>query len=309
MKRARLELTYRWLWQHHASCGAPGDDSLELQPEVKPAGVSPGYVIAIAFVLLALISVPAQSRDLKEETLAAWNGYIRSACVREEASAKRSPFLQISELPERRLRVRTGETVVWPAGDGHPARVPHGLIHDWAGAIFIPKATIAEVLAVVRDYDHYPEIYSPTVIEANRLGSEENKDRFSMLLMQKVLFVTAALKGEYDTRYVQMDAKRWYSISKSTRLQAVKDYGQPEMRPLPPDHGPGYIWRLYSLTKFEESDAGVYVELEALGLSRDVPSLVRWLVDPVVEHLPRNSIRATLEKTRNAVLARANTDD
>jgi hypothetical protein len=265
-----------------------------------------GGILWVLVALFAFVSAPAKANGLKEETLARWNDYISSACLTAEARAKRSPFLRISELPERRLHVRAGETLVWRESDGHLEKMPHGLVHDWAGAIFIPKATIADVLAVARDYDHYAEVYAPAVVQANRLSSEENDDRFSMLLMQKVLFVTAALKGEYETRYVQVEAKRWYSVSQSIRLESIENYGQPDMRALPPDHGPGYVWRLYSLTRFEESDGGVYVELEALGLSRDVPMMVRWLVDPVVEHLPRNSLQATLEKTRNAVLAKIN---
>ena len=81
------------------------------------------------------------------------------------------------------------------------------------------------------------------------------------------------------------------------------------MRVLPSDRGPGYIWRLYSFTRFEQSDGGVYVEVEAIGLSLDVPILFRWLVDPVVEHLPRDSVHDTLEKTRHAVLERVSRQD
>jgi hypothetical protein len=98
--------------------------------------------------------------------------------------------------------------------------------------------------------------------------------------------------------------KRWYSISQSTRLQAIERFGHPDMRMLPPDEGPGYVWRLYSFSRLEESDGGVYIELEAVGLSRDVPIVFRWLVQPILEHLPRNSIHKTLEETRNAVLMR-----
>ena len=278
-------------------------------PQARSSGTRHSYLGWIVVALFTLVSLPAQSHDLKEETLAGWDDYISSACLRGEASAKRTPFLHINELPERKRQVQAGETVVWRESDCHPAKVPHGLIHDWAGAVFIPKATIADALAVVRDYDHYPEIYTPAVVEANRLGSEENNDRFSMLLTEKVLFVTAALQGEYETHYVEVDAKRWYSISRSIRLQSIENYGQPDMRALPPDRGPGYVWRLCSFAKFEENDGGVYIELEALGLSRDVPMMVRWLVDPVVEHLPRNSLQATLDKTRNAVLAKINRED
>ena len=265
--------------------------------------------LVLAFVALLSAPTPSMATDLKEQTLTAWDGYIGSACLRADVRAKQAPFLRISEVPERRLRVHAGETLVWREIGDHPATVPHGLVHHWMGAVFIPRATIADVLGVTRDYDRYPEIYKPAVIEANKIGTAENDDRFSMLLMQKVLFVTAAVKGEYETRYVQMDAKRWYSISQSTRLQAIESFGQPDMRVLPPDQGPGYVWRLYTFTKFEQSDGGVYIEVEALGLSRNVPTLVRWLVDPIVEHLPRNSVYATLEETRDAVLARLERED
>jgi len=290
-----------------------GTDAFELQAtasgqtHIAEGGIStPSYFLSIVLALFALLLAPAQStaNDLKEQTLTAWDGYVSSACSRAVAGAKEPPFLRIDEVPERRLQVRAGETTVWRESEGHSAKVPHGLIHDWMGAVFVPKVTIGDVLAVIRDYDRYAQVYTPAVVEASRLGSEENADRFSMLLMQKVLFVTAATKGEYETRYVQVDAKRWYSISKSTRLQSIENFGQPDMRELPPDQGPGYVWRLFTFTKFEESDGGVFIELEAIGLSRDVPMLVRWLVDPIVEHLPRNSLQATLDETRNAVLVR-----
>jgi hypothetical protein len=265
----------------------------------------------IAVALFAIFSVPAQSsaNELKEQTVAEWNDYVHSACWRTEERAEASPFLRVSELPERRDRARAGEIIVWREGDGHREKVPHGLIHDWTGVVFIPKATIAEVLAVARDYDHYSEIYKPAVMEARGRGSQGDDDSYSMLLVQKVLFVTAAVQGEYETQYTRVDAKHWYSISQSTRLQAVEGFGQADKRVLPPDRGPGYIWRLFSFTRFEESDGGVYVEVEAMALSRDVPAMLRWLMDPVVDHMPRDSVRETLEKTRDAVLERMSRQD
>ena len=265
----------------------------------------------IVLTLLALFSVPAQSsaNELKEQTLAEWNDYVHSACMRTEERAEESPFLRVSEQPERRERARAGEIIVWREGDGHRTKVPHGLIHDWVGVVFIPGAKIADVFGVARDYDHYSEIYKPAVMEARGRGSDGDDDNYSMLLVQKVLFVTAAVQGEYQTQYTQIDAKHWYSISQSTRLQAVEGFGQADMRVLPTDRGPGYVWRLFSFTRFEESDGGVYVEVEAMALSRDVPAMLRWLVDPVVDHMPRDSVRETLEKTRDAVLERMSRQD
>ncbi len=262
--------------------------------------------VMLSVLAISLLSIPVRSAPskLREETLAAWNDYVGWVRWRTEMHVKQSPFLWISEVPPRRAEVHSGNIPVWRQGTEHPTKVPYGLIHDWLGAVFIPKATISEVLAVTRDYDRYAEIYRPAVIDAKQLRSTGLDDTFSMTLMHRALFVTAALRGEYETHYVRVDANHWYSISRSTELQAIQHLYQPSMEVLPPDQGPGYIWRLYSFTKFEQSDGGVYIELEALGLSRDVPLMFRWLVDPIVESLPKDSIHTTLEETRNAVLTK-----
>ena len=271
------------------------------------------YFVLLALALVALFWIPAQSsaNELSEQTRAAWDNYIgshiSSRCLR--VNGNKSAFLSVRELPEGSARLRTGQILIWREKDEQPAHVPHGLIHDWIGAVFIPNATIEDVLAVLRDYDRYPKIYSPAVIKATKLESTPTDDDFSMLLMQKVLFVTAALQGEYKTRYVQIDATHWYSLSQSTSLQEIEHFGQPDMRILPPDRGPGYVWRLFTLAKFEEANDGVYIELEALGLSRDVPTVLRWLVEPVVERVPKDSMRTTLEETRKAVLTRIRQED
>lgn len=44
----------------------------------------------------------------------------------------------------------------------------------------------------------------------------------------------------------------------------------------------GFIWRIYSVSQYEERDGGV--------LSRGIPSSVRWLANPVVNHLAVASI-------------------
>lgn len=268
-------------------------------------------IVLLGVAMLAFGLVPQQTaaRDLNRPTLAAWDAYVNSASRRIETQVRGSSFLQIDEKPEQRRQVDAGEIAVWPDGGSHPVKVPHGLIHDWLGAVFIPKATIADFLAVNRNYAGYPAIYKPAVIRAEEVNCSGNDDKFTMLWEQKVLFVTTAVQGEYETQYIEIDQRHWYAVSQSTQLQAIEGFGQPDMRVLPPDQGPGYIWRLYSFTSLEQTHGGLYVELEALGLTRDVPATLRWLVDPVIDHLPKDSLRATLEETRNAILARVNRED
>jgi hypothetical protein len=102
-----------------------------------------------------------------------------------------------------------------------------------------------------------------------------------------------------------VDTKRWYSRSYSTRIQEVDDPGTPEERLLPAGDDHGFLWRLYSYWRFEERDGGVYLECQALSLTRDVPTGLGWLIEPIIRQLPRESLANTLRSTREAILPKA----
>ena len=59
---------------------------------------------------------------------------------------------------------------------------------------------------------------------------------------------------------------------------------------------------LYSISRFEQRDGGMYVELEAVTLSRDVPGALRWLVDPMIRRTSRSSMQISVPKAGGAVL-------
>jgi len=110
------------------------------------------------------------------------------------------------------------------------------------------------------------------------------------------------LDTEHAVHYQRRDETRWWSRSRSVRIAEVQDPGTPSEKTLPPDTGRGYLWRLNSYWTFQELDGGVYVEIEAISLTRDVPRGLRWLVDPIVRTLPRESLADTLRATRIGAL-------
>jgi hypothetical protein len=59
--------------------------------------------------------------------------------------------------------------------------------------------------------------------------------------------------------------------------------------------------RIYSISQHEERDGGGYLEIEAIVLSRGIPSSVRWLVNLGVNHLSVASMSTTLKQTSDAV--------
>jgi hypothetical protein len=71
-------------------------------------------------------------------------------------------------------------------------------------------------------------------------------------------------------------------------------------KPVGNDHG--YMWRLYTYWRIEEKDGGVYVQNESVSLSRTVPALLAFIVNPLVKSIPRNVLIHLLTDTRNAVV-------
>ena len=240
----------------------------------------------------------ARAAELSKDTLVYWDAYLNSARPQINSQAT---FLWVDQSPERIRRVRQGEILVSPVGKENPKPIDSGLIHDWIGAVFLPHTKIEDVFAAVRDYGSYKDFYKPTVVESRLLSASGSCERYSMRVVNREAVAETALDMEYETCYFKVDENRWYSITNATRVQEIRHYGRADERQLPPDHGSGYIWRLYSVAKYEQRDGGTYVEVEAIALSRDIPVALRWFVNPIVRRISRNSLVLSLQETNHAV--------
>ncbi len=256
--------------------------------------------------VLALIGMlwpaKADAATLKGETLQAWDEYVQAADAgMQRRLSHGGTFLWIDEAPGRASRVRNRAIVVTPAAPHIPKKVPSGLIHDWIGAAFIPGVTIEEVVPILRDYGRYKEFYHPNVIASRSVSTGDSQDRFSIVLMNKTFFLRTALDSDYRASYAHIDDRRMYSISQTTRIQEIAGYGTAGQHMLPEDEGKGLIWRLYGILRFEERDGGLYIEVEAIVLSRDIPAALRWLAEPIVRRVSRESLTTALRQTEEAV--------
>jgi hypothetical protein len=266
-----------------------------------------------SFLVFALlvgdVAKPAHSTELQPATIAAWQEYVRSGDARMQARLDTDkPFLWIDETTDRALRVRRGEIVVMPMVGQGTRDVPDGLIHDWIGGVFIPNASIDKLLAIVHDYDRYKEIYRPVVTDSHSEPCAADRE-FSMTWKRHVLFVNAAIQGRYQAHEFAFGPHRRYSVIDATSIQEIEDYGHSGQRLLPPDNGSGFMWRMHSISRYEQRDGGVYLEVEAIALTRDVPPSLRWMVNPVVHRLSINSLTTTLRQTRQAVNMRSVTPE
>jgi len=253
-------------------------------------------------------AAPAEAR-LSPEASSAFDRYVQLTEARIAAELRPGgAFLRPDALPameresayaavrDGELRIERLETL----DNGQAVKCPGGMIHHWTGIVFIPGATLDQVLKVVQDYDDHAEIYAPEVVRSRILWHMGDAFHIYMRLMQKKV-ITVVLDTEHDAHFERLDAVRVASRSISTRVQQVEDAGEPAEHDLPAGQDGGYLWRINSYWRFAERDGGVYVQSESVSLTRSIPAGLGWIVGPFVESVPRELLRQTLESTRQGV--------
>jgi hypothetical protein len=259
--------------------------------------------LRLAVVLILLQAHPSiRAATLRDETKEAWDAYLQAA--NDAMQARLLPgahFLWLDEDSDRAEEIRTKGPYIAPVSRDIPKKVPHGLIHDWLGVGFVPNAKIEDILAVVRDFDHYKDMYHPGVLDSARRGTDGTKDLFFMRLANRSVVAKTALDAECEVSYIKVDDQHWYGVSNTTHIVELDKFGTPEQHTLPEDQGTGLIWRLSSITRLEERDGGVYAELEAIALSRDIPAAFRVFVTPIVRRVSKDSLATSLHQTKVAI--------
>ena len=257
---------------------------------------------------LGAVPNPAPAR-LKPKTLAAFERYVRLTDEQNAAELSRGvAFL----LPDRRPEEERGAAYAGIRGggvaidrlhmrDGGKAiECPNGLIHHWAGVIFIPGATLDDTLRILEDYDHHADYYAPDVQRSKTL-SHQGDDFRVLLRFRRKKVITVVLNTEHDVHYSRPDATHAVSRSSATRITEVENPGEKDEREKTPGDDGGYLWRMETWWHLFEKDGGTYVQCESVSLTRDIPVGLGWLVGPFVNSIPRESLTFTLTATRNAV--------
>lgn len=265
---------------------------------------------AIAVLLAATFSLPprALARQPSPETLAAYERYRTLTEARMDTDRQAGHFLYVDRFPaERRAeleaQLRRGEFYLEQLrtlDQGKKISVPGGLIHHWIGAAFISGATLAETKAVLEDYEHQKVTYYPDVRES-RLISQDGNSKDVFLQFYSKTIVTAVFNVNFASTTTDYSATQTGIRACSTRVADVENFGKPEQRELPLAESRGYLWQLCTWWHIEERSGGTYVEVEAIELSRTVPLVFAWLVNPIIRDVPKTFLSHLLAATRKAV--------
>jgi len=258
--------------------------------------------------LLLLAPSCASAEQLKVGTVRAFDHYVQLSEQRMSQEVNSNHFLYIDQLPPREreesyVRLKKGEVVterLQTLEQGRQIPILGGLIHHWLGTVFIPGTTLAKTLAFLQDYNDQYKFYAPDVQQSKLIEHDGNKFKV-FLRLRKTKVVTVILNTNYDVKYETLSPDRATSYSYSTRIAEVENAGEPNEAEKPVGNDSGFLWRLNSYWRFFEQDGGVYVQLEAISLTRDIPSGLGWLVGPFVTSIPKESLDFTLTRTRDAL--------
>jgi hypothetical protein len=198
------------------------------------------------------------------------------------------------------MRLRAGEVIIeqlTPPADQAFART---LLHHWRGTVFAPGATVADLERFLKDFDAYPQAFSPQVSQARLIGHRGDVFETSMRVRQRHV-LTVVMDATYNVTFGRPDAKRGYSNSRSTKISEISAPETGNERPLNSNEGHGFLWRQNTYWSYEERDGGLYMQIESVSLSRSIPSGLAWAVRPFVESIPRESLEFTLRSTCKAL--------
>jgi hypothetical protein len=263
--------------------------------------------ITVALLLVSRAACPQAQQapsvgGPRPETVRAFDAYVRLTESHLDAQLQGKDGFLWADSAGKRARVRSTGALCEPRNSKGDVKVAGGLIHDWVGSVFIRGATVARLLTLAQDYDNHKRSYKPDVLDSKTLERRGDDFKVRLRLLERKV-ITVVMDTEYDVHYRPLGGTDWRSRSYSTRIVEIANAGGPRERERTPKEDRGFLWRLNSYWLFRQRDGGVYVECEAVSLSRGVPSALEFLIDPIIRNMPRDILTNTLRATRRLALA------
>jgi len=262
--------------------------------------------VFVRLVVFSAFAVPVAAATLRPATIEAWDEYVRltEQRISGELSSQRG-FLAKDFLDPQTVRsceelLKSGGVCVLDMTETSKIDVPDGRIHHWLGTTLIPGARLDEVIDWIQQYDRHQEFYDD--VEQSRLIFRDG-DFFQIFLrLKRTKILTVHYNTNHDVTYYRRGKGRLYSSSIATRIREIENAGTAQEREKPEGQDNGFLWRLNSYWRYEETPKGVIVECESLSLSRDVPALL-FMIESIVDSTAREALQYTLGNLKDGFLA------
>jgi hypothetical protein len=271
---------------------------------MKTRYCTPPRILSILVGLLVLLDGPPHSMaEPTRMAVAAFNSYckeVEARLVQQHRSAPTFIALNVTDPEGEAVRLRRGGLVVEQLSPAAGNEFSGAMLHDWRGTAFAPGATAAGFERLMRDFHVYPQHFSPQVLDAKTLAQNGDHLQAWMRVRQRHV-ITVVMDTTYDITYGHLDAGHGYSVSRSTQIDEIEGAGTGTEQRLGPGEEHGFLWQLNTYWSYEERDGGLYLQIEAVSLTRSVPRGLGWAIGPYVQSIPRESLEFTLRSAVNAL--------
>jgi hypothetical protein len=268
----------------------------------------PGQVLRFSVVpavwglMLCAAARAAIAAEPTPAAVAAFNSYagaIESRLAQQHRSQDRFLVLPAAGS-QNELQLRGGELMVEKLTPPANTELSGALLHHWRGTAFAAGARAADFERLIRDFNGYPQYFSPQVVQARVLAQQGDRMQAVMRVRQHHV-ITVVMDATYDIGFERVDARRGYSLSRSTRISEIEAAGTADEHAMNGNDEHGFLWRLNTYWSYEERDGGLYLQIESVSLTRSIPRGLGWAVGPFVESVPRESLEFTLRSACKAL--------
>ena len=292
---------------------APACADARTPPRPKPVGTLTPLLILPALTLSVFFPQDIPAARLQPKTLKSWETYIEltEKRVAKEVDWKESDKFLVTDFlegkfehgEEARAKMKKGKVIIQKLKtkkeDGKKVPVPDGMIHHWVGSGYVPGVKLERLMAWIQNYDSHYKYFKE--VEASKLLAREGDEFKIYLRLKRKKVITVFYNTDHTARYRRHDARRMSSFSFTTKIAELKKPDTEQETEKPSGQDRGFLWRLNSYWRFQEDEAGVFVECESVSLSRAIPFGLKWLIGGIVESVPRESLENTLTSIREGV--------
>jgi len=217
------------------------------------------FPAAACCVALLLAPMDVSAAGAGRETVTAWNRHIAVIESTIGDHATDSPATE----PE-----------------GRSISIAGGTIHEWRGSVLVRGITVPRLVGALE----VPGLPPPSddVLDARVLRRDGDSLHVYLRLTRSAV-MTVTYDTEHDVTFTHHYPAFATSRSVSTTIREIGDS----------DHG--FLWALNSYWRYRQQGDDVLVDVLSVSLSRSVPSLVRPIAAPVIDHVGRESMQRTLD--------------
>lgn len=261
---------------------------------------------------LLLFRAPRLFAERSSTAVAAFNSYARTVESRlAQQHTSPNAFLILPIDPTSLANLRSGQLLIEKIAT---PTAPDALLHHWRATAFVPNAgvpgdpkgswggnaTAADFQHLLQNFNAYPHSFAPQIVSTTVL-SRTPTDTIARLRTRQHHVITVVLDTTCDVTFASLDPTHGYSISRSTRIDEIASPGTPAEHALSPSDEHGFLYRLNTYWSYEQRDGGLYLQIESISLTRNIPHGLAWAVQPYLESIPRESLVFTLTSARNAL--------